>query len=127
MAFRAKVTIDGLRKLERKLERLPKELEHEAETATKDEAEKVYDSMRETAGNVARASGMLHGAIGRRQRGPLSMEVGVLGAKRAWWSALVEFGSSTRPATPFAEPAARESEARYPETMAKYLNRGIMS
>src|SRR5690625_1550745 len=117
-----RVQIKGLRELERKLQRMPRELESEAETATKDEAEDVYEAMR---ASVPTASGTLGGAIGRRQKGPLSMEVGVLGAKRAWWGALVEFGTSMRPATPFAEPAAREAEARYPKRMAKFLNRRL--
>lgn len=116
------VQIKGLRELERKLQKLPRDMESEAETATKAEAEEVYKSMRD---KVPTSSGTLRGAIGRRQKGPLSMEVGVLGAKRAWWGALVEFGTRTRPATPFAEPAAREAEARYPKRMAKYLNRRL--
>lgn len=116
------VQIKGLRELERKLEKLPRELESEAGAATKDEAQEVYDAMRE---RVPTASGTLRGAIGRRQKGPLSMEVGVLGAQRAWWGALVEFGTSTRPATPFAEPAAREAEGRYPDRMAKFLNKRL--
>lgn len=117
-----RVQIKGLRELERKLQKMPRELESEAETATKDEAEEVYEAMR---AGVPTASGTLRGAIGRRQEGPLSMEVGVLGAKRAWWGALVEFGTSMRPATPFAEPAAREAEARYPKRMARFLNRRL--
>jgi HK97 gp10 family phage protein len=119
MGVKHKVTIKGLRELERKLEKLPRELESEAETATKAEAEEVYKAMREAA---PKASGMLEGAVGRRRMGPLSYHVGVLGAKRAWWAAIVEFGASTRPATPFAEPAAREAESRYANRMAKYLN-----
>lgn len=114
-----KVTIKGLRQLERKLEKLPRELESEAETATKAEAEEVYNAMRD---NVVKVSGTLRGAIGRRRMGPLSYHVGVLGAKRAWWGAIVELGASTRPATPFAEPAAREAESRYVDRMAKFLN-----
>ncbi|WP_344014120.1 HK97-gp10 family putative phage morphogenesis protein, partial [Nocardiopsis exhalans] len=98
------------------------ELESEAEAATKEEAEEVYEAMRS---NVVRNSSMLHGAIGRRQLSPLSIHVGVLGAKRAWWGALVEFGTSTRPATPFAEPAAREAEQRYAERMAQFLNKKL--
>lgn len=117
-----KVTIKGLRELERKLEKLPREMESEAESATKAEAEEVYNAMR---GNVVRNSSMLHGAIGRRRMGPLSYHVGVLGAKRAWWAAIVEFGASTRPATPFAEPAAREAEARYADRMAQFLNKKL--
>lgn len=116
------IAIKGLRELERKLEKMPRELESEAETATKAEAEEVYTAMRD---NVVRHSSMLHGAIGRRQLGPLSIHVGVLGAARAWWGALVELGTSTRPATPFAEPAAREAESRYVDRMAKYLNRRL--
>lgn len=116
------VQIKGLKELERKLRQLPKDMESEAEVATKAEAEEVYQAMRKGAPT---ASGMLEGAIGRRQKGPLSMEVGVFGAKRAWWGALVEFGTSTRPATPFAEPAAREAEQRYPARMAKYLNKRL--
>lgn len=116
------VQIKGLRELERKLEKMPRELESEAEAATKAEAEEVYDSMRD---RVPVSSGTLRGAIGRRQKGPLSMEVGVFGARRAWWSALVEFGTSTRPATPFAEPAAREAETRYVKRMAQFLNKKL--
>lgn len=119
---RAKVTVKGLRDLERKLQQLPRDLESEAEAATKAEADEVYKSMR---ARVPQSSGTLRGAIGRRQQGPLSMEVGVLGARRAWWGALVEFGTSTRPATPFAEPAAREAEGRFPARMAKFLNRRL--
>lgn len=117
-----KVTIKGLRELERKLEKLPRDLESEAEVATKAEAEEVYTAMR---ANVVKVSGTLRGAIGRRRKGPLSYHVGVLGAKRAWWGALVEFGTSQKAARPFAEPAAREAEQRYPDRMAKYLNKKL--
>ncbi|WP_017612113.1 HK97-gp10 family putative phage morphogenesis protein, partial [Nocardiopsis salina] len=114
-----RIKVEGLEELERKLRHLPRSLESEAEVATRDEAEEVYEAMRD---RVPVASGTLRGAIGRRQTGPLTMEVGVFGARRAWWSALVEFGTSTRPATPFAEPSAREAEQRYPDRMAKFLN-----
>lgn len=116
------VQIKGLRELERKLEKMPRELESEAEVATREEAEEVYEAMRD---RVPVSSGTLRGAIGQRQQGPLSMEVGVFGAKRAWWSALVEFGTSTRSATPFAEPSAREAEQRYPDRIAKFLNKKL--
>lgn len=116
------VQIKGLRELERKLQRMPRELESEAEAATKQEAEEVYEDMRS---RVPTSSGALRGALGRRQEGPLSMEVGVLGARRAWWGALVEFGTSQRPARPFAEPSAREAERRYPRRMARFLNRRL--
>lgn len=116
------VQIKGLRELERKLQKLPRGLESEAETATKEEAAEVYKAMRS---KVRRVSGTLRGAIGRRRKGPLSFHVGVFGAKRAWWGALVEFGTSQKPARPFADPAAREAEARYPKRMAKYLNRQL--
>lgn len=117
-----KVTIKGLRELERKLEKLPKDLESGAETATKAEAEEVYNAMR---AKVPKVSGTLRGAIGRRRMGPLSYHVGVLGAKRAWWAALVEFGTSQKPARPFAEPAAREAEGRYSKRMAQFLNKKL--
>lgn len=122
MAVKHKVVVKGLRELERKLEKLPRDLESEAEAATKEEAEEVYTAMRD---KVPKASGTLRSAIGRRQLSPLSIHVGVLGAKRAWWAALVEFGTSQKPARPFAEPAAREAEQRYPKRMAKFLNRRL--
>lgn len=122
MGVKHKVTVKGLRELERKLEKLPRDLESEAEVATKAEAEEVYKAMRS---KVPRTSGTLRGAIGRRRKGPLSYHVGVFGAKRAWWGALVEFGTSQKPARPFAEPSAREAEDRYPKRMAQFLNKKL--
>lgn len=113
---RARITVKGLKELERKLRRLPAGMESGAEVAVKASAEAVYDDMRQGA---PRSSGRLRDAIGRRQRGPLSVEVGVLGARRAWYAALVEFGTSSRPATPFAEPAARSEEQRFPDRIAR--------
>ena len=118
------ITIEGLAELDAKLRQLPKDLESAAEVANKEAAKSVYDDMR---ANAPRASGLLDGAIGQRQTGPLSMEVGILGARRAWWGALVEFGTIDRPATPFAEPAARAEEARYPARMAKAINSRLPS
>lgn len=117
-----RVTVHGLEELERKLKQLPHEVRDGAKEATKESVTAVYKDMRR---GVPRASGMLHGAIGRRIKGPLRGEVGVFGKRRAWWGALVEFGTSRTPAQPFAEPAAVREMPRYPERLIRAIRKHL--
>ncbi|QVQ51302.1 HK97 gp10 family phage protein [Spiractinospora alimapuensis] len=115
-------TIVGLPELKRKLRQIGPTVVAEAGRVVAAEAGRVEEEM---SASAPRASGTLQGAIDSRQRDRLTHEVGVLGARRAWYAAMVEFGTSARPASPFAEPAARVAEARFPQEMASALNRAL--
>ncbi|MDA2805704.1 HK97-gp10 family putative phage morphogenesis protein [Nocardiopsis suaedae] len=112
----------GLKALEKKLKELPDEIHAGAKEATTESVEAVYKDMRE---NVPRNSGMLRGAIGKRVSGALRGRVGIFGRKRAWWGALVEFGTSKTPAQPFAQPAAEAEKPRYPERLTRHIGKHL--
>lgn len=114
----AKVTVKNLKRLEKQLRYLPDSVYDGCREATTESVTAVYNDMRS---NAARHSGMLHGAIGRRVTGALRGAVGVFGARRAWWSALVEFGTSRTAAQPFAQPAAEAEVPRYPKRLRRHV------
>ncbi|WP_017599200.1 HK97-gp10 family putative phage morphogenesis protein [Nocardiopsis lucentensis] len=118
----AKVTVKGLKKLERQLKYLPDQIYDGAKAATTESVTAVYKDMRS---RVPRQSGQLHGAIGRRVRGALRGEVGVFGAKRAWWAALVEFGTSRTAAQPFAHPAAEAEAPKYSDRLRRHVGSAL--
>lgn len=116
------VSVRGLKPLEKKLKELPDEMYQGAREATTESVDAVYDDMRD---NVARKSGMLRGAIGKRVTGALRGRVGIFGKRRAWWGALVEFGTRNTPAQPFAEPAAEKERPRFPGRIRRHIGKHI--
>ncbi|MFD0773373.1 HK97-gp10 family putative phage morphogenesis protein [Streptomonospora algeriensis] len=116
------VSVHGLKSLEKKLKDLPDEIHAGAKEATTESVDAVYDDMRD---NVARSSGMLHGAIGKRVTGALRGRVGIFGKRRAWWGALVEFGTRNTPAQPFAQPAAEREVPRFPERLKRHIGKHL--
>ncbi|WP_435107794.1 HK97-gp10 family putative phage morphogenesis protein [Nocardiopsis synnemataformans] len=118
----AKVTVKGLKRLEKQLRYLPDQIYDGCRDATTESVTAVYNGMRS---RVPRASGMLHGAIGRRVIGALRGRVGVMGAARAWWAALVEFGTSRTAAQPFALPAAEAEAPEYPKRLRRHVGSAL--
>lgn len=113
---RAHVTVEGIDELRKRLRQLPEDSIKAGRKATDQAGDDVVKDMR--AGVPVNRSDLKY-SIQKRRRGALSMDVGVFGG--AWWGALQEFGTSQQPARPFAEPAARAEEARYPKRMAAAL------
>lgn len=118
----AKVTVRNLKRLEKQLKYMPDEIYDGCRAATAESVNAVYEDMRN---RVPRKSGMLRGAIGRRVTGALRGRVGIFGRRRAWWGALVEFGTSRTPAQPFAGPAAEAEAARYPGRLRRHVGKAL--
>ena len=112
-----RVEVDGLDRLQRRLDQLPDEIRQAAEQAVADEVDAVASDMRE---NAPVASGELRDSI----EGEVDGLSGTVRA-RARHAVFVEHGTSSTPEQPFAQPAAEVSRRRFPRRLPEAVRREL--
>lgn len=100
-------------------------------------ADKAEEGIAVAVRGSAEAVGALERSLAPRRTGALvaSIDVKVAGdgkraaigpdGKEAWYAYLVEWGTSTRPATPFATPAAERARVDFPRAVIDEVRRRI--
>jgi HK97 gp10 family phage protein len=104
------VTVKGLDELKAKLDALPGQMLAGAERAVADETEEVAQDMRDGA---PYRTGELRESINAEHEGLEGRAVAT-----APYATVVEFGTSSQPSQPFAQPAAERSRSRFPGRIA---------
>lgn len=116
------VSTKGLDKLRKRLKELSEEVREGALAAVTEAGEAVADDMES---RVPVDTGDLRAAIRSEvNKGNLVAEVGPRG-RDVYYGYFVEFGTSSRAATPFAGPAHAAERKRFPKRMKKHVGRKI--
>lgn len=122
MARGQHVQVKGLQKLQKRADRLVKEVRVAAERAVSEEAEEVRDEMsRRVPVDEGDLRDSIRADVDKRS---LAAEVGPRGRDR-YYGYFVEFGTKNMSAQPFAGPAGELARRSFPDRLKRHLRKAL--